>query len=80
MDITYPRTTFSRLASIASAIVARTGHRATTSAGFAEAAVGSTIDLAPMRRREQQSPEYAGADFLRAGVGPIGPYLGVLRR
>ena len=74
MDITYPRTTLARLAGLASAIFTRTDYPAAVTLADRE------IDLAPMRRRELRSSEFAESHMLRAGVGPLGPYFGGLRR
>ena len=74
MDITYPRTTFARLAGIAYAIFTRTeGPAATT-------VTGRGSDLAPMRRRELAARGMDGNELLLARVGPLGPYYGALRR
>ena len=74
MDITYPRTTFARLAGIASAIFARTNRPLTATE------TGRGIDLPPMRRRELAARGMDGNELLLARVGPLGPYYGAIRR
>ena len=78
MDITYPRSPIARLAGIAAALVTRTAVE--PASGCMDSRRDRAVELPPLRRREQRSSEFAGAEFLRASIGPLGPYLGVLCR
>ena len=80
MDITFPRSKLARLINILGiAFAARPAGTPETDCAemvMARAQQG----YAPMRRREFRPNEFAGTDVLLARAGPLGPYLGALRR
>src|SRR5688572_14901365 len=81
MDTTFPGGRLTQLITAVAGLATRP--TSTVDTNCAEMVAAESVGkpcLAPMQRRELRSTEIRGADFLRAGIGPIGPYLGVLRR
>jgi hypothetical protein len=80
MDITFPRSRLAQLINIAG--IAFAGRLAGTPETDCAEMVTTRAKqgFAPMRRREFRPNEFAGTDVLLARAGPLGPYLGALRR